>query len=153
MCKARLKMNRRQAESYIHEVDLGRRKWTQYLYGVDWENPALYDVILNLETMDIPEASSVVTAIAQQQKCFHYDERCRASMDNFALATRVKAAIAQHPETADLEVETTAEGSKVWVRGKLHHSEQFEHVRKTAADVPGVTEINLDALSERYLQT
>ena len=152
MCKERLKMTRNQAIRYIHEVDQGRKKWTQYLYGVDWESPALYDVVLNLETMNITEASNVVAAVAQQQKCFHFGPGCQASMDNLAVATQVKAAIALHPETADLEVETSAESGKVWVRGKIHRMEQFEIVRDTAAAVPGVVGTNLDALSESYFQ-
>jgi len=145
-------MSRRQAVHYIHKVDAGRKKWTQYLYGVDWESSKLYDVVLNLETIDLSTASSVVAAIVQQQKCYHFGPGCRASMENLALATEVKAAVALRPETADLEIDTTAENGKVWVRGKLHDREQFQQVRECAASVPGVTEVNLDALGESYLQ-
>jgi len=152
MCEERLRMSRRQAVHYIREVDAGRKKWTHYLYGVDWESPTLYDVVLNLETMDIPEASGVVAAIARQQKCFRFSPECQASMDDLALATQVKAAVALRPETADLEIETAAENGKVWVRGKIHNLDQFEQVRETVAAVPGVTEINLDALGESYFQ-
>ena len=152
MCKERLKMSRRQAISYIRKVDRTRKKWTHYLYGVNWESPALYDTVLNLETMTIPEAASVITAIVRQQKCFHFGPDCQASMDNFALAVQVKAAIAIHPQTADLEVETIAKDGKVWIQGKLHKTEQFEQVKNIAAGVAGVTEINLDELSEHYLQ-
>lgn len=152
MCEERLKMNRDQAVSYIRSVDQGRRKWTQYLYGVDWADPALYDVVLNLETLTISEASDIVAAIARQQRCFEFGPGCQAMMDDLAVATQVKAAIAMHPETSDLEVETVAEDGKVWVRGKISRREQFEEVQQVVAGVPGVTEINLDALSERYIQ-
>jgi cytidylate kinase len=152
MCEARLKMTREQAVTYIRNVDQGRRRWTQYLYGVDWADPALYDLVLNLETLSVAEASDIVVATMQQQRCFEFGPNCQAAMDNLALATRVKAAIALNPSTSDLEVETAAEGAKVWVRGKLNRSEQYIEVKQVVAQVPGVSDMNLEALSERYIQ-
>jgi len=152
MCTERLKMTRDQAIGYIRDVDQGRRRWTQYLYGVDWADPALYDLVLNLETLSIPEAIDIVVAITEQQRCFDFGPGCQAVMDNLALGTRVKAAIALNPSTSDLEVEAVADGGKVWVRGKLNRAEQYEEVRNVVGGVPGVSEMNLEALSERYLQ-
>ncbi len=152
MCVERMKMTRDQSVNYIRDVDQGRRKWTQYLYGVDWADPALYDLVLNLETLSIPEAIDIVVAIVEQQSCFSFGPACQAAMDNLALATRIKAAIAINPSTSDLEVEAVAEGGKVWVRGKLNRAEQYQEVQHTVGEVPGVSEMNLEALSERYLQ-
>jgi cytidylate kinase len=153
MCEARLKMGRHEAMTYIGNVDQGRRKWTRYLYGVDWSDPSLYDMVLNLETMSVTEACNILAATVKGQKCFEFDIRCQSSINDLVLATRVKAALALHPETSDLEVETVAEDGKVWVRGKLGRRGQFEEVRHIAAHVPDVLDINLEALSERYFQT
>jgi cytidylate kinase len=30
-------------------MDRDRRKWTQFLYGLDWGQPSLYDLVINLE--------------------------------------------------------------------------------------------------------
>ena len=152
MCEARLKMTRDQAVSYIRNVDQGRKRWTQYLYGMDWTDPALYDLVLNLETLSIPEACDIVVATTQQQRCFEFGPSCQAAMDNLALASRVKAAIALDPSTSDLEVVTVSVDGKVWVRGKLNRTEQHEEVRRIVSGVPGVLDTNLEALSERYLQ-
>ena len=152
MCAQRLKMSRDQSLSYIRDVDQTRQKWTRYLYGVDWTDPALYDLVLNLEMLCIDEACNVVVAAVKRSKCFEFGPECQASLENLALATRVKAAIATHDRTSDLEVEAVAEAGKVWVRGKLNRPEQFEDVQHVVAGVAGVTEANLEALSERYIQ-
>jgi len=153
MCESRLKLGREDALRYINEVDQGRKRWTRYLYGVDWTDPCLYDMVLNLETMCVNEACEVITFTVKGQRCFKFESSCQASINNFVLATRVKAALALHPDTSSLEVETEADAGKVWVRGKLNHRGQLEQVRSVAAQVPGVSEMNLEALNERYLTT
>jgi cytidylate kinase len=56
MAMERENLNREGAISYIQKVDQDRQKWTQYLYGVDWNDPALYDVFINLEYLSIDQA-------------------------------------------------------------------------------------------------
>ncbi len=53
MAQDRLKLSRAEALDYIARMDQDRRKWAQYLYGVDWGDPANYDIVLNLEHMTI----------------------------------------------------------------------------------------------------
>ena len=65
MVQERLKLTGNEALDYIQKMDEGRKKWTQYLYGVDWEDPALYDLVVNLEHMDIEEACEVINALAR----------------------------------------------------------------------------------------
>jgi len=95
MAMARLKCGRGEAASYIQRVDRERRKWTQYLYGVDWCDPSLYDLILNLEQVGLQQACEVIANLARQRS-FEATPESQAWMDNLALATRVKARVAWH---------------------------------------------------------
>jgi cytidylate kinase len=54
----RLKSNRKEAIAYIEKMDEDRRKWTRFLYGVNWEDASLYDIVLNLEQLNLDEAIS-----------------------------------------------------------------------------------------------
>ncbi len=146
MCQQRLKLSRNEAVAYIQRMDQDRRKWTQYLYGVDWGDPQLYDLVVNLEHIDIQGACHMVAHYIRGQKCFEFGPECQASMNNLALATRVKAKLALHPPTSDLEVEVVAEGTKVWIRGRLNRADQLEEVPRIVKAVPGVSDVNLDAL-------
>ena len=67
MVQERLKLTGNEALDYIHKMDEGRKKWTQYLYGVNWEDSALYDLVVNLEHMDIEEACDVINALARAE--------------------------------------------------------------------------------------
>ncbi len=149
MAQERLKMDRSQTIAYIQKVDQERRKWAHYLYGVDWGDPSLYDIVLNLENVSIAEACEVVSTMAKQSKCFDFTPECQASMDDFVLASTVKAKIALNRPTSDLEVEVKAQRGVVSILGQLANPEQLREVRHVASSVPGVTDLNLDGLGSK----
>jgi cytidylate kinase len=147
MLQERLRMGRSEALSYIHKVDRDRKNWTQFLYGVNWEDPALYDLVLNLEGYAIEEACDIVATAARKQKCFDFSGECQAQMEDLALASRVRANLAINPPTSHLEFEVTAQKGIVSICGKVADPDEWEEVKRVASAVPGVTSLNLDGLA------
>jgi hypothetical protein len=123
-------------------MDQDRAKWTQYLYGVNWKDPELYDLVLNLEYMDIKEACDIVTAAARQ-RCFQETPESQVTMENLALASRIRASLVTNPATADLEVEVAAHAGSVTIRGDLSNHNAAREVQRVAWQVPGVSELHL----------
>ncbi len=146
MVQERLKLTGKEALDYIQKTDEGRRKWVRYLYGVDWDDPALYDLVLNLEHINTEEACGVIDALARARRCFELSPECRAELEDLAVASSVRAALAMNPSTSHLEVETSAKGGQVFVRGKVTEIGELDQVRRVAIALPGVTGLNLDAL-------
>jgi cytidylate kinase len=146
MAQERLKLSRNEAVAYIQKTDQDRRKWTQYLYGVDWGDPELYDVVLNLEHMDIPEACAGVSTLVRQ-RCFEFTPADQAVMNDLALASRIRAELAIHESTSHLEVEVESSRGAVTVHGRIPTMADLEEVRRIAGAVAGVQSVNLDELS------
>ncbi|HKM80502.1 MAG TPA: cytidylate kinase family protein [Candidatus Acidoferrum sp.] len=146
MVQARLKYSQREAIAYIEKVDEDRRKWTQFLYGVDWGDPSLYDIVLNLEHIDIEEACHIISSMVIE-RCFEFTPECQQKMDDLALASRVRADLAVSPSTSDLEVEVVAHGGAVAIQGRLTSIDRLEEVARIARAVPGVTALDLEKLS------
>lgn len=147
MCVERLKLSESSAIAYIHKVDSDRQKWTQFLYGVDWGDPSLYDLVLNLEHVKIEEACEVLAFMVREQKCFEFGPMCQQAMDDLALASSVKAALALDPRTSHLEFEVTASLGGVNIQGRINRLELIDDVRRVANAVPGVKEVNLEGLA------
>jgi hypothetical protein len=147
MVQERLRLSPKEGLAYIQKVDEDRRRWTQFLYGVNWEDPVLYDLVVNLEHMNIDEACAVLEAAVKQQRCFEFTEDCIAAMDDLALASRTRAHLALDPSTSHLEVEVTASRGSVRIKGKLTAAAEAEDVRRVALAVPGVKGLNLDELA------
>jgi cytidylate kinase len=146
MLHERLKLTGGEALDYIRKVDEGRKKWTQFLYGVNWEDPALYDLVVNLEHMDVGEACEVICALARTRKCFQLTPECQTELDDLAVASRVRATLAVNPSTSHLEVETSARNGHVSIRGKVTEIGELDAVKQVAMAVPGVAGLNLDEL-------
>jgi cytidylate kinase len=145
MIQDRLKMNRTEALAYIQKMDQDRTRWTQYLYAVNWGDPSLYDIVLNLECIDIQESCEII-AHAARQTCFLETPESVAAMEDLALASRVRANLAINPSTSNLEVEVVSHSGAVAIRGHLISQNEMREVQAVAWKVPGVTEVNLDGL-------
>lgn len=145
MAQQRLKMSRAEVIDYIQKMDQERRKWTQYLYGVDWGDPALYDMVLNLEYVDVSEACEIIAATVRQ-RCFEFTPECQAMMDDLALASRLRANLAINPATSHLELDVNAHGGRVSIKGRLSSLDDLAEVERMAKETPGLTALDLDEL-------
>lgn len=149
MAQQRLKMYREEAVSYIKKMDDDRRKWTQYLYGVDWTDPALYDLVINLEHIDVSDAASLVAHVIRRQTCYEFDAKCQEFMNDLAIASRVRANLALNSQTSHIEVETEAKEGRVSIRGNVGDVRLVEEIKRIAYDTPGVKDIDLAGLVTR----
>jgi cytidylate kinase len=146
MARDRLKLSRNDAIAYIEKMDQDRRKWTQYLYGVDWGDPSQYDVVINLEHINIDQACRMLATLLRD-RCFQFTPECQAQMNDLAIASRVRARLALTPATAHLEVDVEAHGGMVSIKGKLPNISQIEEIEKLVLAVNGVTGLNTDELA------
>lgn len=141
LARERLELSRNEVIAHIRKMDEDRRKWTRYLYGVDWEDPCLYDLVINLEHISIDEACRLVTGMTKEA-AFEFSPESQRALNDVALASRVRAELALNPFTANLEVEVHATSGSIWIKGSLF--EQREDVERVVQGVPGVTGITVE---------
>jgi hypothetical protein len=53
-------VSRTEALHIIEHDDEERRKWSQYLYGINTSNPSLYDLVIHIRSMTTDDAASVL---------------------------------------------------------------------------------------------
>ncbi len=133
----RNKFSREEAMVYINTVDDQRQKWTKFLYDVDWNDPALYDVVINLKKVSIQTACDMVAVMAQSAE-FKTTDASRKTMENIVLASRVKAALASNDATKNCNVEVSADNAIVTVSGKVDSMDDVENIEELVKNLPGV---------------
>jgi hypothetical protein len=146
MVHERLNYNKSEALAYILKIDEQRRRWTSFLYGVEWDDLSLYDLVLNLEHMTLETACHIISA-AVRRRCSELTPACWQELEDLALASKVKAALAITPSTEGLVLEVKAENGIVTVKGNLSDAQQFTEAERIAREVPGVISLSLDRLS------
>jgi len=141
MAQERLGLSRSETVAYIQKADADRRRWTQYLYGVDWEDPSLYDLVLNLEHFGIETATRLVAGMIKEAGSDFLEEHPSAIGD-FALASRVRGKLALKPLTSHLEVEVQSRSGVVTIKNTPFDDQ--EEVRNCVMGVPGVTALTYE---------
>ncbi len=138
------------AADYIRAVDEERIRWTKFLYGVDWRDPSLYDLIVNLENMSIRTACAIISHAVQQPE-YAMSDAIRRRLDDFHLACQVKVALASNPQTRGVEFEVQADQGVVDIFGEMPAAGMLartsqrgaEEIHRTAAAVKGVVSVRV----------
>ncbi len=137
----RNKLSREDAIGYIKKVDEQREKWARFLYDVDWNDPYLYDIVINLKKMTIPTACEIISIMVKADE-FKTTDSSRMAMGNLVLASRVKAVLASSDATKNFSLEVIADNGIVTVSGKVDTMEDVENISelvKNIKDVKGVS--------------
>ncbi|MEW6444133.1 MAG: cytidylate kinase family protein [bacterium] len=140
----RHRLGRPEAIAHIHKMDEERIRWTRFLYGKEWQDPALYDVTLNLERMGIAAAGEVVARMTELEE-FQPTEESRAALEDLLISTRVWAAINRDESTRGANVRVTARRGTVTVSGSVGSEKALEAVPLVARRVAGVKQVRCEA--------
>jgi cytidylate kinase len=141
-------LDERAALDRIEQADKERREWTRFLFGVDWENPHLYDLVVNLSRMSLETACETVVQLTEQED-FKPTAASTKAMQNLALASRVSAALRMDFTTRDADLNVSAEDGVVTITGTTRWPEvadavpavvrQVDEVREIRSEIRGVT--------------
>jgi cytidylate kinase len=135
-----------EAVEQITKLDREREKWTRFLYGVDWLDAELYDLCINLRTLDVADAVRLVEFAARSPR-FESTAESRQALADLVLQSRVGAALAADPRTASAEVQLRVEDGVVYLRGRLRPASLVDAVLDVAAGVAGVERVDREDLA------
>jgi len=147
MLMKRENMLREDAVRYIEKMDQHRKDWTRFLYGVDWMDPELYDLMINLRTLDIQGAVDVVVGMAKRKEFQATNESSKAMAD-LLLTSRVRSALAANHKTAAVEIDVESDAGIIYLKGKVRPSSLINIVMETVGKVKGVREVDNSGLGD-----
>lgn len=148
--EARIQAARRQqnlaredALAYIEKADRERREWIRFLFEVDWENPHLYDLVLNLSRMSLDAASETVAQLTERDE-FKPNAASLKAMEDLTLHSQVAAALAMDFRTRGVDLRVTADDGMVTIIGKSRWPEVADAVPVVVRQVAGVKAIKCE---------
>jgi cytidylate kinase len=136
MARDREHITESEASVRIDQVDAERMRWNLFFYGVQWGDPGLYDVTLNLERLALEDAAAAVAAMARLPT-FATTEVSRRRLLDVALEARVKARLMLDPILGAYDVDVEVTQGRVRLAGlesQQHVLWAVEQVRR----LPGV---------------
>jgi cytidylate kinase len=88
----REQIGEREARRMISKIDEERRKWTRRLYGVDPQDPSLYDLVVCIDKIKVDGAIRLICEAASQE-AFRLKEQDLQKLRDLALSCKVKSAL------------------------------------------------------------
>ena len=133
-------LSQEEAVAYIQRVDKERSRWARLLYGVEWEDPSLYDVIINVGKVS-PESACATIACMAEQKEFASTPESQKQLEDFSLSCRVWATLAKNPATRSAGIQVNADNGEVVIGGTAGSTKATELVAQIAETVEGVKSV------------
>ncbi len=139
--------DRHEAEDHIRRLDEERSSWTRFLYRVDWQDPTLYDIVLNLEKITVEAACRLIAELVGRPELAVTSEGARKLADHHLVA-HVRAKLFLNPRIAAAadRIEVTAADGEVELSGLLPDERTREHVLATVEAIPEVRSIRSEWL-------
>ncbi len=139
-------MDRVAAERYLHNVDDARARWIRMMYGEDINDPALYDIVLNLDQVNFTVACGMLESTVRQTE-FDLTDDVLNRLKDFQLECHVRLALASATDTRAMDFEIDATSGIVSVAGSapvLPSGRTGDSILEVVQSVRGVKEVNFN---------
>jgi hypothetical protein len=123
--------------------DLERRRWSKALYGIDTNDPTLYDLVIRIGKLKITEAADIICNTVQMDSLRTTYESQKA-IEDLAIASEVKSALIDMK--ADIQVFAHNGHVLIGSRGLLADNPDLARgMEAIALTVPGVQSVEIQA--------
>ena len=136
----RLKLHREKAQKFLEEVDEDVRAWVRFVHGADLDDPAKYDMVINLEHMSLQNAATALCAIAELPDFKPTPASTRAMADKLMQA-RARIRLALDDRTADADLTVRASEGVVTITYVPRQATVAPTIPEVLGDLPGCREI------------
>jgi cytidylate kinase len=126
----------RAAAQLVRRTDQEKYGRMRYLFDVNWSDPALYDLVITTEKLSFEAGVDLILGLLHRPE-LAATEASRQALRDRALASRVRAALAAHPETRKCRITVAAEQGVI----RLEGTAALEKATEVARTISGVVEV------------
>jgi len=141
---ARENITNQESHRLLVKDDEERRKWSTSLYGIDTNDPSLYDVILHINNLQVNDAVEILTKIAKRP-CFETTPESQMIMKDFYLAARAQGALFGRVPSAEVKCENAV--VYVNIETNLSLEKEFtDKINNILKDLDGIKEVRVNVI-------
>ena len=134
-------LSRKTAKKLIHKKDQEKKGFFRYVFHAEWNDPALYDLMINTEKIGIDSASKLIMEAAQLPEIKKCSTTALDTMERLSLKKRIHATILKSGLNSPiLDVEVPEKGVAE-IRGWTYTGGEKERLLEIVKGVPGISEV------------
>jgi hypothetical protein len=124
----------------IHKSDNKISKWSRHMYGFEWNDPSLYDLVLQIGRIRIQDAVQIIQGLLETGAFDPTTASQRTFEDEF-LASVVWSALTKNERTNNSNLMIMARNGRVTIAGSVRSPAVSKEVTAIARSVDGVKEV------------
>jgi cytidylate kinase len=133
-------LNREDALQFIKRVDEERIEWARFLYHIDCRDPAIYDLVVNLDRMSLDSACELVCRAAGLNP-FKSTLISQKLVDDLALSNHIMAILASDRTIVIDGLTIKSDSGVVTIDGVAKWVDDIRKIETTASKIPGVSKV------------
>ena len=145
--RVRLEMERegiseKKAIHILKHVDTERRKWCEYIYGIDKWDPCLYDLVVHIKKITVDDAVNLIVQTVGLEQ-FKTTPESQKTLERMFVAAKVKVALLDIKP----DIEVVAKNGTVSIRAtsvNFKDKAMIGKIEQVAKNVPGVKNVEID---------
>jgi cytidylate kinase len=126
----------------IRRTDHEREAFIKFAFGVDWENPELYDLVLNMDHLTVPLAADIVTHMAASEEVKARSMDAMQSLATMGLVRRAEAALIEKGFSPPYVCVCAIEPCKLRLTGTVGVPWEKANAETIVKGVQGITSID-----------
>jgi hypothetical protein len=131
------------ALSLVRRSDRERAARVRFVHHVDWDDPLLYDLVLNTERLTVAEAVRVLREMVQLER-YRATTASLAALRDLSLAARARAELLRDPVTAHLHLDIECSDGVLRVRGVVGEAALRARVQEIVGAIPGLRAVQAE---------
>ncbi len=133
-------ISREQAIDHIQEMDKDRAHWGRAVWGVEVNDPASFDLVINLDNISVQGAVEII-ARALEQEAFQDRDEDRQTFEDALTIARVWAALTRNKPTRTVRIQLECLNGHVTINGDVGSHKMMGAVVSIAEQVEGVQSV------------
>jgi cytidylate kinase len=125
------------ARDYIQDADRDLAARVRFLYHLDWDDPLLYDIVINTERTSVPRAVAMLRERLLDDRLAPTEASHRALRDR-SLGALARAALLANPATRPRAIGVRVADGSVELTGRVETDTERRTAENAVARIPGV---------------
>lgn len=126
------------ALSLVRQTDRERAARIRFLYHVDWDDPLLYDLVVNTDRLPVPRAVRLVQDVLAEGR-FQPSPDARRELTDLSLVAQGRAALLANPGLRHLQLFLSCKDGQMYVSGMVQQEGERQLAQELLGKIPGVT--------------
>lgn len=131
------------AEAAVDHVRRSHREHAarlRFLYHIDWDDPRLYDLVLNTERISVRCAVDTIAETLQHER-YQVTAGARRAIVDESLAAQARAALLRHPHMRSRQISIACREGTITLVGTVDAPAERVAAEQAVAGIPGVDRV------------